>query len=102
MLLISLIIFSRNQGDQVTSPCMSPCSSDYIFTDDSVGVWRVVSEDSSSYLFNRSLSLFAHHMHLVGLLYDLDQSMSIEMAFDIHCHHDFAKQMIVTIFERER
>src|SRR6266403_4044213 len=28
--------------------------------------------------------------------------MRIEMAFNIHCHHDFAKQMIVTSFERER
>src|ERR1700733_5689177 len=28
--------------------------------------------------------------------------MRIEMAFAIHCHHDFAKQMIVTSFERER
>ena len=25
---------------------MSPCRSDYIFTDNKVGVWRVVSEDS--------------------------------------------------------
>jgi hypothetical protein len=25
---------------------MSPCRSDYIFTDKQVGVWRVVSEDS--------------------------------------------------------
>src|ERR1700728_3270033 len=68
----------------------------------SVGVWREVSEDSSSYLFNRPLSLLTHHVHLVGLFNDFDQSMRIEMAFDIHRHHDFAEQMIVTSFERER
>src|SRR6202021_1195201 len=65
-------IFIRNQGDQVTSPCMSPCSSDFIFTNRNVGAWREVSEDSPSYPFDRSLSLFAHHIHLVGLFNDLD------------------------------
>ena len=48
MLLISFIIFIRNQGDQVTSPCMSPCRSDFIFTNLIVGVWREVSEDSGN------------------------------------------------------
>jgi hypothetical protein len=46
MLLISFIISIRNQGDQVTSPCMSPCRSDFIFTNLIAGVWREVSEDS--------------------------------------------------------
>src|SRR3954454_16062170 len=28
--------------------CMSPCSTDYIFTCDITGAWRVVSEDSKN------------------------------------------------------
>src|SRR5215210_9289480 len=30
------------------SLCMSPCSTDYIFTCDRAGAWRIVSEDSKN------------------------------------------------------
>ena len=67
-----------------------------------VGVWRVVSEDSSNYLPNWPFSLFAFQIHLIGLLNDLDQSMAIKMSFAFHRHHDLAKELKVTFLTGER
>ena len=66
------------------------------------GVWRVVSEDSSDDLLDWSLSLLAHHIHLIGLLNDFNQSMRIEMSFIFHRHHNLAKELKVTLLTGER
>lgn len=52
---------------------MSPCSSDYIFTDLVVSVWRVVSEDSDD------LSTWLAVIHGLGDLDDSDQPTRCEM-----------------------
>ena len=60
---------------------MSPCRSDYIFTDEQVGVWHVVSEDSDH------LSAWLAVVHCLHDLDDLEQPTRREMRvrFD-HLH----------------
>ena len=52
---------------------MSPCRSDYIFTDKEVGVWRVVSEDSDH------LGAWLAVIHCLRDLDDLEQPTRCEM-----------------------
>jgi hypothetical protein len=65
---------------------MSPCRSDYIFTDKQVGVWHVVSEDSDH--FSSWLTVI-HRLHYLD---DSQQPTRSEMRvrFDhLHTHYEF-------------
>ena len=75
-----LLAWCRHQDRTISSPLWEK------------RVWRVVSEDSFSYLPDWSPSLLARHVHLVGFLNDFDQAQGIMMAFAFHGHHDFTKQ----------
>jgi hypothetical protein len=64
---------------------MSPCRSDYIFTDKHIGVWHVVSEDSDH--FRSGLAV----IHCLHNLNDLEQPTRREMRFRfdyLHTHHE--------------
>src|SRR5665213_4086188 len=76
---------------------MSPSRSDYIFTTLGEWVWRVVSEDSFNNRPNRTFSLLTTHVHLVSLFNDLDHTMGLVMFLAIHRHHDFTKELKVTL-----
>jgi hypothetical protein len=52
---------------------MSPCRSDYIFTDKEVGVWHVVSEDSDHF------SAWLTVIHCLHDLHDFEQPTRREM-----------------------
>jgi hypothetical protein len=70
------------------SSCMSPCRSDYIFTDEEVGVWRVVSEDSDH--FRARLTV----IHCLHDLNDLQQPTWSEMRIrsdDLHTRYESLK-----------
>ena len=60
---------------------MSPCSSDYIFTDKQVGVRRVVSEDSDH--FGAGLAV----IHCLHDLDDLDQPTTREVRVRLNHPH---------------
>jgi hypothetical protein len=60
---------------------MSPCRSDYIFTDKQVGVWHVVSEDSDH--FGARLAV----VHCLHDLDDLEQSTMREMRVRLNHPH---------------
>jgi hypothetical protein len=81
---------------------MSPSRSDYIFTTLGEWVWRVVSEDSFNNRPHRSFSLLTTHVHLVSLFNDLDHPMGLVMFLAIHRHHDFTKELKVTLLTGER
>ena len=60
---------------------MSPCRSDYIFTDEQVGVWHVVSEDSDH--FTAWLAV----VHCLHDLDDLEQPTRREVHFRLDHSH---------------
>ena len=70
---------------------MSPCSSDYIFTDKKVGVWRVVSEDSD-YLGPRPTMI-----HALGDLDDFNQTRTGQMRFPLDQLQAFNELQEVTL-----
>jgi hypothetical protein len=63
------------------SSCMSPCRSDYIFTDMIVGVWHVVSEDSDQ------LSTWLAVIHRLDDLSDCYQPTNREMGVHFDYPH---------------
>jgi hypothetical protein len=60
---------------------MSPCRSDYIFTDKQVGVWHVVSEDSDDF------SAWFTVIHCLHDLNDLEQPTHSEMRVRLNHPH---------------
>ena len=60
---------------------MSPCSSDYIFTDVTISVWHVVSEDSDH------LSARLAVIHGLRDLRDRNQTFDGEMCFRLNQLH---------------
>jgi hypothetical protein len=71
---------------------MSPCSSDYIFTNEEVvGVWRVVSEDSD--YFGTWLTV----IHGLGDLDHLDQTLTGQMRARLHQPQTFRELQEVTL-----
>jgi hypothetical protein len=65
------------------SSCMSPCRSDYIFTDKHIGVWHVVSEDSDHF------GAWFAVVHRLRDFYDLEQPTVSEMRVRFHQSHTF-------------
>ena len=64
---------------------MSPCRSDYIFTDEQVGVWHVVSEDSDHF------SAWFTVIHCLHDFNDLEQSTYCEMRVRLDHPHTLHK-----------
>jgi hypothetical protein len=64
---------------------MSPCRSDYIFTDEEVGVWRVVSEDSDHF------GTWFTVIHCLNDLHEFERPTRREMRFRfdyLHTHYE--------------
>ena len=71
---------------------MSPCRSDYIFTDEQIDVWHVVSEDSDH--FTSWLAV----IHGLGDLDDLEQPTNGEVRIHLDHLHALYKLSEIELF----
>ena len=85
MLLISTVVSSGTSTMSFVSSCMSPCRSDYIFTDEDVGVWHVVSEDSDHF---RAWFAVIHRLVISTIS---SNPLESRCAFVIHQSHDISR-----------
>ena len=75
---------------------MSPCRWDYIFTDEVVGVWRVVSEDSDH------LSTWLAVIHRFGDRGDFQQSSHREVLIRRHQPQALGELLKVELLRRSQ